>query len=107
MLSTVTLRWAYGEARVWPWGQPGRSCWQQPTPVARGQNAPLLVFFMVWGALAMRGAKRQTQEGGAGWPNFDPDFAEEPGLIEPYLEPVPKVGLFWIEPGGMVIALVR
>ena len=37
------------------------------------------------GALAKPGAKRQTQEGVAGWPDFDPDFAEEPGLIEPYL----------------------
>jgi hypothetical protein len=38
-----------------------------------------------FGALAKPGAKRQTQEGVAGWPDFDPDFAEEPGLIEPYL----------------------
>jgi len=37
------------------------------------------------GALAKPGAKRQTQAGVAGWPDFDPDFAEEPGLIEPYL----------------------
>ena len=29
-----------------PRGQPGRSDWQQPTPVARGQNAPLLVCFI-------------------------------------------------------------
>ena len=37
------------------------------------------------GALAKPGAKRQTQEGAAGWPDFDPGFAEEPGLVEPYL----------------------
>ena len=41
------------------------------------------------GALAKPGAKRQTQEGVAGWPDFDPDFAEEPGLIEPYLSAIP------------------
>ena len=34
------------------------------------------------------GAKRQTQEGVAGWPDFDPDFAEEPGLVEPYLSAI-------------------
>ena len=32
------------------------------------------------GALAKPGAKRQTQEVGTGWPDFDPDFAEEPIL---------------------------
>jgi len=41
-----------------------------------------------FGALAKPGAKRQTQEGVAGWPDFDPDFAEEPGLIEPYLSAI-------------------
>ena len=35
------------------------------------------------------GAKRQIQEGVAGWPDFDPDFAEEPGLVEPYLSAIP------------------
>ncbi len=35
--------------------------------------------------LAKPGTERQTQAGGAGWPDFDPDFAEVPGLIEPYL----------------------
>jgi len=34
------------------------------------------------------GAKRQTQEGVAGWPDFDPDFAEESGLVEPYLSTI-------------------
>ena len=33
------------------------------------------------GRLAKPGAKRQTQETVAGWPDLDRDFAEEPGLI--------------------------
>ena len=37
------------------------------------------------GAWAKPGAQRQNQGGVAGGPNFDPDFAEEPGFIEPYL----------------------
>jgi hypothetical protein len=41
------------------------------------------------GALAKPRAKRQTQAGIARWPGFDPDFAEEPGLIEPYLSAIP------------------
>jgi hypothetical protein len=41
-----------------------------------------------FGALAKPGAKHQTQEGVAGWPDFEPDFAEEPGLIEPYLSAI-------------------
>jgi hypothetical protein len=36
------------------------------------------------GAWAKPGARRQTQEGVAGWP----DFAEELGLIEPYLSAI-------------------
>src|ERR1035437_6170560 len=40
------------------------------------------------------GAKRQTQEGVAGWPDFDPDFAEEPGLVEPYLSAIRVRTLF-------------
>jgi hypothetical protein len=36
------------------------------------------------GALAKPGAQRQTQAGVAGWP----DFAEEPGFIEPYLSAI-------------------
>jgi hypothetical protein len=39
--------------------------------------------------LAKPGAKRQTQAGIAGWPGFDPDFAEKSGLIEPYLSAIP------------------
>jgi hypothetical protein len=46
------------------------------------------------GALAKPGAKRQTQEGVAGWPDFDPDFAEEPGLIEPYLSAIQDCHLY-------------
>ena len=41
-----------------------------------------------FGALAKPGAKRQTQAGVAGWPDFDPDFAEEPGVTEPYLSAI-------------------
>ena len=41
------------------------------------------------GRLAKPGAKRQTQETVAGWPDLDRDFAEEPGLIEPYLSAIP------------------
>jgi hypothetical protein len=40
------------------------------------------------GRLAKPGAKRQTQETVAGWPDLDRDFAEEPGLIEPYLSAI-------------------
>ena len=40
------------------------------------------------GGLAKPGAKRQTQETVAGWPDLDRDFAEEPGLIEPYLSAI-------------------
>ena len=65
----------------------GPAC-SKPTPVARGQNATFLVFFMVWARGQSRGAKRQTQEGVAGWPDFDPDFADESGLIEPYLSAI-------------------
>jgi hypothetical protein len=43
------------------------------------------VFFMVLAGWQSSGAKRQTQEGIAGWP----DFAEEPGLVEPYLSAIP------------------
>ena len=40
------------------------------------------------GALAKPGAKRQTQAGVAGWSDFDPDFVEEPGLVDPYLSAI-------------------
>ena len=54
------------------------------------------------------GAKRQTQEGVAGWPDFDPDFAEEPGLVEPYLISAIRVspgiriaGVAWTAPSAV------
>ena len=40
------------------------------------------------GRLAKPGAKRQTQETVAGWSDLNRDFAEEPGLIEPYLSAI-------------------
>ena len=84
MLSTVRLRCAYGEAGVWPRGQPGRSCWQQADTSSAGPKCPSARVLHGLGALAKPGAQRQTQEGAAGWP----DFAEEPGLIEPYLSAI-------------------
>jgi hypothetical protein len=41
-----------------------------------------------FGALAKSGAKDQTQAGVAGWTDFDPNFPEEPGLVEPYLSAI-------------------
>ena len=73
---------------MWPRRQPGRSGLQQPTPLVEGEDAP----FLRW---AKPGAQRPTQAGAAGWPDFDPDFAEEPGLVEPYLSAIrdgPLVG---------------
>src|ERR1039458_1354366 len=89
MLSTVRLRCAYGEAGVWPRGQPGRSCLQQADTSSAGPKCPASRVLHGLGALAKPGAQRQTQEGVAGWPDFDPDFAEESGLIEPYLSAIP------------------
>ena len=40
------------------------------------------------GKWAKPGAKRQTQEAVAGWPDLDRDFAEEPDLIEFYLSAI-------------------
>jgi hypothetical protein len=88
MLSTVRLRCAYGEAGVWARGQPGRSCWQQADTSSAGPKCPSSRVLHGLGALAKPGAQRQTQAGVAGWPDFDPDFAEEPGLIEPYLSAI-------------------
>src|ERR1035441_955979 len=88
MLSTVKLRCAYGEAGGWPRGQPGRSCLQQADTSSAGPKCPSSRVLHGLGALAKPGAQRQTQEGVAGWPDFDPDFAEEPGLIEPYLSAI-------------------
>ena len=42
------------------------------------------------GRLAKPGATRQTQEAVAKWPDLGRDFAEEPGLIEPYLSAIPS-----------------
>ena len=55
---------------------------------SEGPKRPLARVLHGVGALAKPGAKRQTQEGVAGWPDFDPDFAEEPGLVEPYLSAI-------------------
>ena len=55
---------------------------------SEGPKCPSARVLHGLGALAKPGAKRQTQAGVAGWPDFDPDFAEEPGLIEPYLSAI-------------------
>ena len=49
---------------------------------------PLFSCSSCFARLAKPGAKRQTQEGVAGWPDFDPDFTEEPGVVEPYLSAI-------------------
>jgi len=51
---------------------------------SEGPKCPSARVLHGFGTLAKPGAKRQTQEGAAGWP----DFAEEPGLIEPYLSAI-------------------
>ena len=56
---------------------------------SEGPKCPSARVLHGFGALAKPGAKRQTQEGAAGWPDFDPEFAEEPGLVEPYLSAIP------------------
>jgi len=53
-----------------------------------GPKCPSSRVLHGFGVLAKPGAKGQTQAGVAGWPDFDPDFAEEPGLIEPYLSAI-------------------
>ena len=53
-----------------------------------GLKCPVALVLHGLGRLAKPVAKRQTQEGVAGWPDFDPDFAEEPSLIEPYLSAI-------------------
>ena len=55
---------------------------------SEGPKCPSARVLHGLGALAKPGAKRQTQAGVAGWPDFDPDFAVEPGLIEPYLSAI-------------------
>ena len=48
---------------------------------SEGPKCPSSRVLHGFGALAKPGAKRQTQEVVAGWPDLDRDFAEEPGLI--------------------------
>ena len=55
---------------------------------SEGPKRPTARVLHGFGAWAKPGAKRQTQAGVAGGPNFDPDFAEEPGLIEPHLSAI-------------------
>ena len=66
--------------------------WQTPPAPAlptaadtssEGPKRPAARVLHGFGAWAKPGAKRQTQAGVAGGPNFDPDFAEEPGFIKP------------------------
>jgi hypothetical protein len=52
---------------------------------SEGPKCPAPRVLHGFGALAKSDAKRQTQEVGTGWPDFDRDLAEEPGFIEPYL----------------------
>ena len=59
---------------------------------SEGPKCPSARVLHGLGALAKPGAERQTQAGVAGWPDFDPDLAEEPGLIEPYLSAIPPAG---------------
>jgi hypothetical protein len=55
---------------------------------SEGPKCPASRVLQGFGALAKPGAKRPTQAGVAGWPDFDPDSAEEPGFIEPYLSAI-------------------
>ena len=55
---------------------------------SEGPKRPASRVLHGFSALAEPGAKRQTQEGVARWPDFDPDFAEAPGLIEPCLSAI-------------------
>ena len=64
MLSTVRLRCGYGEAGVWPRGQPGRSCWQQPTPVAKGAKCAYSRVLHVLEALNQRRGRHSTRRCG-------------------------------------------
>jgi hypothetical protein len=53
-----------------------------------GLKCPFSPVLHGLGRLTKPSAKRQAQEAVAGWPDFDRDFAEEPGLIEPYLSAI-------------------
>jgi hypothetical protein len=56
--------------------------------ISEGPQCPASRVLHGFGAWAKPGAKGQTQAGVAGGPDFDPDFAEEPGLIAPYLSAI-------------------
>ena len=62
---------------------------------SEGPKRPTSRVLHGFGAWAKPGAKRQTQAGVAGGPNFDPYFAEEPGFIEPYLCAIPACPQNW------------
>jgi hypothetical protein len=53
-----------------------------------GLKCPFSPVLHGFARLARPGTERPTQEEVAGWPDFDPDFAEAPGLIEPHRPPV-------------------
>ena len=57
---------------------------------SEGPKCPSARVLHGLGALAKPGAKRQTQAEVAGWPDFDPYLAEEPGHIEPDLSAIPS-----------------
>ena len=63
-----------------------------------GLKCPFSPVLRGFARLAKPGAKRQTRAGVAGWPDFDPDFAEVPGLIEPYLSAIPLGSLYYDNP---------
>ena len=64
---------------------------------SEGPKCPSARVLHGLGALAKPGAKHQTQAGVAGWPDFDPDLAEEPDLIEPYLSAIPPKPCFGLQ----------
>ena len=68
------------------------TAWTVPLAAAdtssEGQKRPAARALHGSGAWAKPGAQRQTQAGVAGGPSFDPDLAEEPGFIEPYLSAI-------------------
>src|ERR1039458_2285472 len=75
--ATVCLR----RGRVWARGEPGRSCWQQPTPAARGQNAPLLVFFMVLARWQSQVPSARPKKGSPDGPTLTPTLRKNPVLL--------------------------
>src|ERR1035441_7998147 len=79
MLSTVRLRCAYGEAGVWPRDNLDGPACSKPTPVARGQNAPLLVFFMVWARWQSRVPSARPKKGSPDGPTLTPTLQKKIG----------------------------